>query len=213
MTLIILTSTIPTIRHITHPGVEIERALAFHPGLRDLLSELYQYHPDTYRHALCVAAMLQGLSRADPTLTRAGLCHDIGKLQIPVQILVKPDTLTPEERRLMGNHAASSAQLIRRIDPWAADIVVAHHEIQILSHPHRPLRQSDLSNPPTISSSRIALALADQVDALLSRRGYKPPLPPDLVQQHLQTQFEPWVNAEFIAMTIDIRRGPGRSTY
>ncbi len=70
-----------------------------------------------------------GAERCDK-IEIAGLMHDIGKLQIPDEILEKPDILSPSERTLMKSHSFVTLQILKQIDgmddiaQWAS----YHHE-------------------------------------------------------------------------------------
>jgi putative two-component system response regulator len=105
----------------------------------------------------------------------ASLMHDVGKIGIPDQILLKPGPLTPEERTIMQQHseigyrilAGSQSELLRR----AAEIAWTHHE-----------RIDGSGYPSGITGSEIPLegriaAIADVFDALTSDRVYKKAFP------------------------------------
>ncbi|MGH9356434.1 MAG: response regulator, partial [Terriglobia bacterium] len=61
---------------------------------------------------------------------RGALLHDIGKIGIPDDILLKPGKLTPEETALMRTHVKTGYELLRRLDRFKtpAEIVLTHHE-------------------------------------------------------------------------------------
>lgn len=120
----------------------------FHDEQMALLREkpsLYNRAPGipskTYMHSLRVAedvrtfALFLGLSRqvAD-NLFWAVQLHDIGKLDVPVEILNKPDKLTPEEFAEMKRHTEYGAKRIKSLDvkhpilKLAGDIAKYHHE-------------------------------------------------------------------------------------
>ena len=93
--------------------------------------------PFTAEHSLGVARLakfiggLAGLSaKCVDKLEIAGLLHDIGKLQIPDEILEKPDKLDEYERTMMKSHSFMTWQIlspitgIEEIVQWAA----YHHE-------------------------------------------------------------------------------------
>jgi putative two-component system response regulator len=105
----------------------------------------------------------------------ASLMHDVGKIGIPDQILLKPAALTPDERTIMEQHseigyrilAGSQSELLRR----AAEIAWTHHE-----------RVDGSGYPLGIKGDEIPLegriaAIADVFDALTSDRVYKKAFP------------------------------------
>jgi putative nucleotidyltransferase with HDIG domain len=60
----------------------------------------------------------------------AALLHDVGKLDVPDEILEKPDRLTADEYEIVKTHVVEGAEMLRA-DPSlesAADIVRSHHE-------------------------------------------------------------------------------------
>ncbi len=101
--------------------------------------------------------------------------HDIGKVGIPDNILLKPGRLTVEEFRIMQRHTVIGAETVHKVvqscsHPFfllAYNLVHYHHE------------RFDGSGYPTgLAGEAIPLearimALADVYDALLSKRSYK----------------------------------------
>lgn len=123
----------------------------------------------------------------------ASLMHDVGKIGIPDQILLKPGPLTPEERTIMQQHseigyrilAGSQSELLRR----AAEIAWTHHE-----------RIDGSGYPLGITGSEIPLegriaAIADVFDALTSDRVYKKAFPLgraiEIMREARATDFDP----------------------
>ena len=58
------------------------------------------------------------------------MLHDVGKIAVPSEILLKPGPLTEEEWVVMRSHAAVGGELVARIDAFAhlAPAVRASHE-------------------------------------------------------------------------------------
>ena len=97
--------------------------------------------------------------------------HDIGKVGIPDKVLLKPGKLTPEEWEIMKTHTTigydvlkdSSSSLLR----MGADIAHSHHE-----------KYNGQGYPLGLVGEKIPMvgrivAVADELDALLSVRPYK----------------------------------------
>ena len=61
----------------------------------------------------------------------AALLHDVGKLDVPAEILNKTEKLTPDEWQIIRGHPAASVRWIEPLRPWLGDWVLAaseHHE-------------------------------------------------------------------------------------
>lgn len=118
-------------------------------------------------------AMEMGLSQDRiEAVHLAGIVHDIGKIQVPAEILTKPGKLTEIEFNLIKQHSDAGCEILKNIDfPWPiAEIVRQHHER--LDGSGYPL---GLKNDEILLEARI-LAVADVVEAMSSHRPYRPAL-------------------------------------
>ena len=102
-------------------------------------------------------------------LTLCGLLHDVGKVQIPDEILEKPDRLTPEEYEIMKTHTVLGYRMMERerIDKRIKNAALMHHE-----------RFDGKGYPFGLTGDRIdtfasIVAIADVYDALTSDRCYR----------------------------------------
>ncbi len=102
----------------------------------------------------------------------AGLIHDIGKINVPVDILNKPGKLNRIEYHFVREHVRTGYEILKGIDfPWpVADIVWQHHERMDGSGYPRGLRGDDI-----LTEARI-IAVADVVEAMAYDRPYRPAL-------------------------------------
>ncbi|MEO8159521.1 MAG: PAS domain S-box protein, partial [Betaproteobacteria bacterium] len=100
------------------------------------------------------------------------LIHDIGKMQVPSEILSKPTRLSKLEYELIKTHAQAGYDIIKGVDfPWpVALMVLQHHERLDGSGYPQGLKGEDI-----IAEARI-LAVADVVEAMSSHRPYRPGL-------------------------------------
>ena len=108
-------------------------------------------------------------------MLNASPMHDIGKIGIPDNILLKPGKLEPHEWEVMKSHAAIGAELLAGDDSallrLGREIALAHHEKWDGSgYPN------GLAGQAIPESGRI-VAVADVFDALTSSRPYKKPWP------------------------------------
>jgi PAS domain S-box-containing protein/putative nucleotidyltransferase with HDIG domain len=114
-----------------------------------------------------------GLSSDDVDAIRmAGTLHDLGKVNIPAEILSKPGQLSKIEFDLIKMHPVIAYDILKKIDfPWPiADIVYQHHEKLDGSGYPQGLAGDDI-----LLGSRI-LSVADVVESISSHRPYRPAL-------------------------------------
>jgi len=100
----------------------------------------------------------------------AAAIHDIGKISLPAEILVKPIPLSNIEISLIQAHAQAGYDILKGIEfPWAiADIVLQHHErMDGSGYPH------GLAGDNIVFEARI-ICVADVVETMASRRAYRP---------------------------------------
>ncbi len=114
-------------------------------------------------------------------IVSASAIHDIGKINIPDKILLKPGRLTKEEYNQMKAHTVKGSELIEGArEIWGneyadicRDIILYHHE-----------RYDGKGYPMGLKGDEIPIAaqvvsLADVYDALVTKRIYKRSVPPD----------------------------------
>ena len=102
----------------------------------------------------------------------SGLVHDIGKIEIPGEILSKPGRLSPIEFELIKTHARSGYDILREVNfPWpVAEIAHQHHERMDGSGYPRGLKGEEI-----LLEARI-ITVADVVESMVSHRPYRPSL-------------------------------------
>ncbi|MCK4233089.1 HD-GYP domain-containing protein [candidate division WOR-3 bacterium] len=119
----------------------------------------------------CAIAKEMGITEERAERIRiAGLLHDIGKITIPGEILIKPGVLNKSEFEIIKNHPQVGYDILKGIDfPWhISEIVLQHHER--LDGSGYPV---GLSNKDILLEAKI-LAVADVVEAVSSHRPYRP---------------------------------------
>lgn len=140
---------------------------------------------------------------SDETLVhirRGALLHDIGKMGIPDNILLKPGKLTDEEWQIMKQHPVYSYRLLSNI-PYlreAIDIPYAHHERWDGSGYPNGLRGEDIP-----MAARI-FAVVDVWDALRSDRPYRKAWDEQQILSYIHDlsgkQFDPHVIEHFMEL-------------
>ncbi len=105
-------------------------------------------------------------------LSVAATIHDVGKIGVPADILMRPGPLTTLEFALVKQHSQIGHDIAASIEfPWpVATMILQHHErIDGSGYPH------GITGPDILLGSRI-LAVADCVEAAASHRPYRPAL-------------------------------------
>lgn len=133
-----------------------------------------RYHSDRVMSISAELGKHIGLSSNELTLLKAAAAlHDIGKIGVPDDILLKPATLEEHEMVVMQTHSERGANIVFALE-WDGTDVVAnailhHHEcFDGSGYPHA-LKGEDI---PILS--RI-ITIADNYDAMSMRRVYHEP--------------------------------------
>jgi PAS domain S-box-containing protein/putative nucleotidyltransferase with HDIG domain len=102
-------------------------------------------------------------------LQLAGIVHDLGKISVPAEILIKPGKLNEIQFDMIKTHPQIGYDILKNIEfPWPiAQIILQHHERMDGSGYPAGLGGDDL-----LLESRI-LAVADVVEAMASHRPYR----------------------------------------
>jgi HD-GYP domain-containing protein (c-di-GMP phosphodiesterase class II) len=178
--------------------------------LLELVADLSRHDRLTRGHSERVRAYSQmigeelGLTEAEiDNLRWAALLHDIGKLEIPFEILNKPDLLTADEYETITRHPGIGARLTAPLAGWLGESVRAvgeHHERWDGDGYPNGLRGTDIS-----FAARI-VAVADTFDVLSSFRSYKKPCTAAEARAELArcagTQFDANVVRAFLSISL-----------
>ena len=156
---------------------EISASVQRNPWALITVARLKTADEYTYMHSVAVCALMIALARqlglpAHDTreIGAAGLFHDIGKAQIPAEILNKPGKLTDAEFAVVKTHPRLGWELLRKtkgIGDIALDVCLHHHE-----------KMDGTGYPDRLSGDAISLharmgAVCDIYDAVTSNRPYK----------------------------------------
>ncbi len=171
-----------------------------------LLTKLKDQHAYTAEHCLnvCILSATFGrhLGMLEDEIRKIALCgllHDIGKSQVPADILEKPSTLTPEEFRIVQDHAKLGRDIlmgVAKVDHATVDVAYNHHE-----------RMDGSGYPRGIKSTQIpyfakVVSLCDTYDAITSNRIYDKGRASmealDIIHRGRGVQFEESLAKEFI---------------
>jgi putative nucleotidyltransferase with HDIG domain len=128
------------------------------------------------------------------------LLHDVGKIAVPDQILLKPGKLTDQEWVEMRKHPVAGYRIVKRIGflKDAAEIIYAHHEkLDGRGYP-RGLKGT------SISFGARMFMVADVYDALTSERPYHSPMSYEEAAKEIRrlsgSHFDPVVVDTFLSI-------------
>jgi PAS domain S-box-containing protein/putative nucleotidyltransferase with HDIG domain len=155
----------------------LERSLI--SGLEAISYTLEMRDPYTAGHQQRVARLASVLARKmglnefeAEGIRLAASVHDIGKIQVPFEILTRPRRLSPLEYELVKTHAEAGYNILKGIEfPWPiANMVRQHHErVDGGGYPQ------GLSGDEILLGAKI-LAVADLIESMASHRPYRPAL-------------------------------------
>ncbi len=179
-----------------------------------LASALESKDIGTSAHSLRVSRYATELARAaapgllaDASLEYGFLLHDVGKIGIPDRILQKPGPLTPGERQIIETHALLGAHIL-------AHVALLHGEgLAVVRHHHE--RWDGQGYPDALAEAAIPLgarifAVADALDAITTRRPYRPARSWDEAVAEIDAcggrQFDPTIVEAFRKHERSLRR-------
>lgn len=156
------------------------------------------------RYALRIGRAMGMSSRDMEMLEYAALLHDIGKIAIQNEILLKVGPLTEEEWRSLKAHPDIGADIVEQLKflREAVEVIRSHHERPDGTGYPRGLRGSDVP-----LAARI-LNVVDAFDAMTSDRPYRKALPIERVIEELETYKGIQFDSEVTDVLLDLyRRG------
>lgn len=148
-------------------------------------------------------AMAQALGMTDEEIQiirYAALLHDVGKIGISTDVLIKVNALTPEEFEILKKHPIIGVNILK-------DVKFLEKEIPIIMHHHE--RYDGNGYPHGLKGREIPvgariLGVADAFDAMTTDRGYKMKMPREKAVDELVrgkgAQFSPEVVDAFIEL-------------
>lgn len=146
-------------------------------GLLNLLADAFSYDNYIFAHslnvtlyALAIGMELKLKTKELELLGLGALFHDIGKVKVPLDVLLKPGQLSNDEFTAIKRHAEEGFELLRKVHTiplLVAHCAYQHHERINGSGYPRGLQGADIHDFGKI------LAVADVYDAVTSNRVYR----------------------------------------
>ncbi len=175
-------------------------------GVLEIMSK-YLESADRYTqgHSVRVAKMSQEIAIAMnlprqfvETLKAGALLHDIGKIEVSMDIVNKAASLSSSEKNIMSSHTTKGVELLSLVGGVLKDavpIVLAHH--QYYFDPEKPLYGEEAQVP----LGAAIIAVADAYDAMISDRPYRKGMLPwkayEEIERESGRQFHPEVVVAF----------------
>ena len=135
------------------------------------------------------------------------LLHDVGKLEVPADILNKDGRPSDDEWEILKTHPSKSATYLEPLEGWLGDWALAAEE--------HHARYDGNGYPEGLAGTDISIAgrivaVADAYDVMTSARSYKAPLSAEVARQELTAcagaQFDPRVVNAFLRVGLgDLR--------
>jgi len=157
-----------------------------------------QHSTRVTRYAVLIARAMGCSQNEIDVLNVSGNLHDIGKIGIPDNILLKPGQLTDSEYEVIKRHPTIGSNIIGHFNMWT-------EEQKIIKHHHE--RWDGRGYPDGLSGEEIPflsriLSIADVYDALTSDRSYRKRLPDDvairMIMENSGSQFDPKIVDVFL---------------
>lgn len=163
-------------------------------------------HSNRVRHyAVQLSTSLGWAGDLRRKLALGALLHDIGKLEVPREVLLKPGALTPLEFALVQEHPLRAVRMLDSLDPEpiARAVVLYHHE-----------QMSGKGYPTGLAGARIPeparlAAVVDVYDALTSDRVYRPAMTHEEAMQLLVQMRADHLDPTLVDAFFAMHRLPG----
>lgn len=155
--------------------------------------------------AVAIANIMQLTQMQIEGIHLAGVVHDIGKIQVPAEILVKPGSLSNLEYMLIKAHSQNGYDLLKTVDfPWPiAQIVLQHHErLDGSGYPQ------GLKGDQILLEARI-ISVADVVESMTSHRPYRPSLGIDAALEEIERNRDKLYDPMVVDACIKLFREQG----
>ncbi|AFV12199.1 response regulator [Thermacetogenium phaeum DSM 12270] len=157
-------------------------------------------------HYATALAQAAGLAQEEVKKIRlAAFLHDLGKVDIPEEILNKPGPLSDAEKKVCQRHPVTGADIVRQIKSL-------EEIVPLIRHHHE--RYDGQGYPDGLAGEEIPLgariiALADSFDAMITNRPYRRARTYqeaiEIVKKEAGRQFDPHLAELFVTKCVDVK--------
>jgi response regulator RpfG family c-di-GMP phosphodiesterase len=190
----------------------IENLALYENIYENLFSTLYAFveaiearDPYTKQHSASVSGYAMSIARKNgcsqeeiAKLNISGNLHDIGKIGIPDNILLKPGRLTDDEYRIIKKHPVIGSNIIRHLGMWTDEQGIIRHHHERFDGKGYP---DNLKGEDIPFLARI-LSVADVYDALTTDRSYRQRMSDndaaEIIKENAGSQFDPTIVDVFL---------------
>lgn len=187
-------------------ALEIVSSAAGQMGVLDMLQNMREYDDSTYAHCMNVALICNLLStwlKMTPAQTElataCGLFHDIGKIEVPHNIIAKPGKLSEDEYLEIQKHPTAGYQILhaQNVNIHIQNAALMHHE-----------RNDASGYPGRLCGNQIdpyasMVAIADVYDAMTAARVYRGPLCPFRVIEIFEQEGFQRYDVEYLLVFLE----------
>jgi len=176
-------------------------------GLSDILHKIQDKDQYTEFHcnntgnlAVQIATCLKLDEKTIENILFAAKCHDVGKIDLPVEVLNKPGALTKEEFCLVQEHSEKGCAIVREVlkDDVIAEIILQHHEkLDGSGYPRRLKREA-------ICMEARVILVADSYDAMTTDRPYRNRLTVEAAIDELNRYSGIWYDEEVVQALVHV---------
>ena len=190
----------------------IENLALYENIYENLFSTLYAFvetiearDPYTKQHSASVSGYAMSIARKNgcsqeeiAKLNISGNLHDIGKIGIPDNILLKPGRLTDAEYKIIKKHPVIGSNIIGHLGMWTDEQGIIRHHHERFDGKGYP---DNLKGEDIPFLARI-LSVADVYDALTTDRSYRQRMSGDdaaeIIKENAGSQFDPTIVDVFL---------------
>jgi HD-GYP domain-containing protein (c-di-GMP phosphodiesterase class II) len=187
-------------REIRRATIQAIHAISAVVGRRDAYTALHQRRVATLARA--IGERLKVSQDCLDGLYLGGLVHDVGKVSIPAELLVKPGRLSAEEYALIKTHVPAGCEILDYLVlPWPIRAMIAQHHERLDGSGYPDGLVGDV-----ITLEARIIAVADVFEAMSSHRPYRAGLGVDAALGELQGRAGTAFDARVVTACTDLVR-------